>query len=127
MDFSSSPASSTIQADPKRLKQILVNLLNNAVKFTPEKGSVKLNVRADAKEGLMRFSVTDTGIGIDPANIEKLFNPFVQLDSSLSRQYEGSGLGLTLVKQLVEMHGGSIEVQSEVGVGSCFAFVLPLT
>ena len=97
------------------------------MKFTPEKGSVKLNVRADTKEGLMRFSVTDTGIGIDSANIEKLFKPFVQLDSSLSRQYEGSGLGLTLVKQLVEMHGGSIEVQSEVGAGSCFAFVLPLT
>lgn len=127
VDFSSSPAASTMHADPKRLKQILVNLLNNAVKFTPEHGSVKLTVQADAKEGLMRFSVTDTGIGIDSANIEKLFKPFVQLDSSLSRQYEGSGLGLTLVKQLVEMHGGSIEVQSEVGAGSCFAFVLPLT
>ncbi len=125
VEYSSSPAAATIFADPKRLKQILVNLLHNAVKFTPEKGKVKLEVQADAKEGLMRFSVTDTGIGIDPEDIQKLFKPFVQLDSSLSRQYEGTGLGLTLVKKLVEMHGGSVELQSEFGGGSCFAFVLP--
>jgi signal transduction histidine kinase len=98
---------------PRRLKQILINLLNNAVKFTPEKGQVTLDVQTDVKESLIRFSVTDTGIGIPPEGIQKLFHPFVQLDSGLSRPYEGSGLGLVLVKKMVEMHSGSIEVQSE--------------
>ncbi len=123
--YSSSPAVSTILADPKRLKQILVNLLHNAVKFTPERGNIKLEVQADVGEGLMRFSVTDTGIGIKPEDLQKLFKPFMQVDSNLSHQCEGSGLGLTLVKRLVEMHGGSVEVQSEFGRGSCFTFVLP--
>ena len=125
VEYSAHPATTTLIADPKRLKQILVNLLNNAVKFTPENGNVKLEVRADASAGLMRFSVTDTGIGITPEDQQKLFKPFVQVDSSLSRQYEGTGLGLILVKKLVEMHNGSIELQSESGKGSCFAFVLP--
>ena len=125
IDYFSSPATSRIYADPKRLKQILVNLLNNAVKFTPENGSVKLEVRADVSAGVMRFSVIDTGIGITPEDQQKLFKPFVQLDSSLSRQYEGSGLGLSLVKKLVEMHNGSIELQSEPEKGSCFSFTLP--
>jgi len=125
VNYSSSPASSTILADPKRLKQILINLLNNAVKFTPEKGTINLEVQTDSVRELMIFSIIDTGIGIDPKDIKKLFNSFVQLDSSLSRQYEGTGLGLTLVKKLVEMHGGSIEVQSEIGAGSRFTFMLP--
>ncbi|MBK8782663.1 MAG: PAS domain S-box protein [Anaerolineales bacterium] len=125
VEYSSRPASSTLIADPKRLKQILVNLLNNAVKFTPEKGRVKLDVLADAETGLMRFSVTDTGIGIAPEDQRKLFQPFVQVDSSLSRQYEGTGLGLMLVKKLVEMHNGSVEMKSEPGNGSCFTFTLP--
>jgi CheY-like chemotaxis protein len=112
-------------ADPRRLKQILINLLNNAVKFTPEKGKVTLEVQADAKESLMRFSVTDTGIGIHPEDIPKLFRPFVQLEGGLSRSYEGSGLGLALVKKMVEMHGGNIEVQSEPGMGSRFTFAVP--
>jgi CheY-like chemotaxis protein len=73
----------------------------------------------------MRFSITDTGIGIAPENQQKLFKPFIQLDSSLSRQYEGTGLGLSLVKKLVEMHGGNVELQSELGKGSRFAFSLP--
>ncbi|MBI5964404.1 MAG: PAS domain S-box protein [Chloroflexi bacterium] len=125
VEYSSSPAASTILADPKRLKQILVNLLNNAVKFTPENGTIKLTVRDQAKEGLMRFSISDTGIGITPENLQRLFKPFVQVDSSLSRQNEGTGLGLTLVKKLVEMHGGSVDVESEVGAGSQFSFTLP--
>ncbi|MBI5826025.1 MAG: PAS domain S-box protein [Chloroflexi bacterium] len=124
VEYSSSPAAA-IHADPKRLKQILVNLLHNAVKFTPDEGSVTLDVQADAAQGLMRFSITDTGIGISTEDQQKLFKPFVQVDSSLSRQYEGTGLGLTLVKKLVEMHGGSVELQSEPGKGSCFTFVLP--
>ena len=115
----------TMSVDPKRLKQILVNLLNNAVKFTPEKGKVSLEVQADAVRGEMRFSVSDTGIGIQENDLPKLFKPFVQLDGSLSRQYEGSGLGLMLVKQLVEMHNGRVHVESEVGRGSIFTVVLP--
>jgi PAS domain S-box-containing protein len=125
VEYSSSPAQSMIHADPKRLKQILVNLLSNAVKFTPEKGSVKLEVHADYKTGRIHFSVTDTGIGISPEDLQKLFKPFIQVDNSLSRQYEGTGLGLVLSKRMVEMHGGSIEVQSEAGLGSCFSFYLP--
>ncbi len=125
VEYSLSPSTPIIFADPKRLKQILVNLLNNAVKFTPEKGVVKLEVQADATAGLMRFSITDTGIGIDPKDLQNLFKPFFQVDSSLSRKYEGSGLGLTLVKKLVEMHGGSVNVESEAGKGSCFSFIIP--
>jgi CheY-like chemotaxis protein len=125
VEYSAYPAQAMIHADPRRLKQILVNLLSNAVKFTPEKGSIKLEVHADDKAGLMQFSVVDTGIGIDAEDLKKLFKPFVQVDSSLSRQYEGTGLGLVLSKKMVEMHGGSFEVQSEVGRGSRFSFILP--
>ncbi|MBI5953747.1 MAG: PAS domain S-box protein [Chloroflexi bacterium] len=115
-----------IFADPKRLKQILVNLLNNAVKFTPERGNIKLEVREDIEASQVQFSVTDNGIGIAPENLQKLFEPFVQLDSSLSRQHEGTGLGLSLVKKLVELHGGSVEVESELDRGSCFRVNIPI-
>jgi PAS domain S-box-containing protein len=125
VEYLLSESITTILADSMRLKQILVNLLNNAVKFTPENGRVQLAVQTDAKENLMRFSITDTGIGILAEDLPKLFKPFVQLDSSLSRAYEGSGLGLALVKKMVEMHGGSVDVQSQPGKGSCFSFVLP--
>lgn len=123
--YLSSDVDITVMADPRRLKQILINLLNNAVKFTSEHGEVQLEVRADASEGRLRFSITDTGLGISAEDLPKLFNPFVQLDGGLSRQYEGSGLGLALVKKMVEMHGGSVAVQSTPGLGSCFSFVLP--
>jgi PAS domain S-box-containing protein len=116
---------SQIFADPRRLKQILVNLLNNAVKFTPEKGRVKLEVQENTQTNQMQFSIQDTGIGIAPEDMKKLFKPFVQLDSSLSRQYEGTRLGLTMVKNLVEMHGGIVGLESEVGQGSNFYFTLP--
>jgi PAS domain S-box-containing protein len=125
VEYSSPPDSPSILVDPKRLKQILVNLLNNAVKFTPENGNITLKVQADAGRDQMRFSITDTGIGIAPDDLPKLFKPFVQLDSSLSRQYEGSGLGLMLAQKLVDMHGGSIQVESAVGRGSTFTVVLP--
>ena len=121
----SCPVFTRIQADPRLLKQILINLLNNAVKFTPRNGSVGLIVETDGQAGLMHFSVTDSGIGISPEDLPKLFQTFVQLDSKLSRQYEGTGLGLVLVKKMVEMHGGSIAVKSEVGTGSVFTFSLP--
>jgi PAS domain S-box-containing protein len=125
MLYVSSPYDTTLLADPKRIRQVLVNLLNNAVKFTPEKGTVTLEVDPYSQPGWMCFSVTDTGIGIAPEDLKKLFKPFVQLDSGLDRQYEGSGLGLVIVKQLVELHGGQMEVQSTPGQGSRFSFILP--
>ncbi|MBN1887029.1 MAG: GAF domain-containing protein [Thermoflexales bacterium] len=115
----------TVEADERRLKQILVNLLSNAVKFTPRGGAVGLDVKADVEQPAVHFSVWDTGIGIAPENVDKLFKSFVQLDSSLSRQYSGTGLGLALVRRLVDLHGGSVSVESALGQGSRFTVSLP--
>ena len=112
-------------ADPKRLKQILVNLLTNAVKFTPEGGRIGLNVAAPAGEEVVRFTVWDTGIGIAPEDERKLFRAFSQLDSGLTRAQEGTGLGLVLVSKLVELHGGSVTLESKPGEGSRFIVRLP--
>ncbi|WP_097654438.1 PAS domain S-box protein [Candidatus Chloroploca asiatica] len=115
----------TMTADGRRLKQILINLLSNAVKFTPSGGKVTLQVRGDAERQTIDFAVIDTGIGIAAADMKRLFKPFTQVDSSLARAHEGSGLGLALVMDLVELHGGSIKVVSEVGQGSTFTVRLP--
>ncbi|MDQ2101029.1 MAG: response regulator, partial [Tychonema bourrellyi B0820] len=122
--------------DERRMRQVLINLLNNAVKFTPNGGRITLEVSrqqrranpdsADSplqflvKESL-RIAVIDTGIGIASEHINKLFQPFIQIDGALNRQYQGTGLGLALVKRIVELHGGQVLLTSEVGVGSCFA------
>ncbi|MDG3495841.1 PAS domain S-box protein [Pseudanabaena catenata USMAC16] len=117
--------------DERRIRQVLINLLNNAVKFTPEYGQVRLEVtRKEAKgepdlQEYLRFVVIDTGIGIAPENIPKLFQPFIQIDSALNRKYTGTGLGLALVKQIVELHGGTVGLTSELGVGSSFAIEIP--
>jgi len=110
--------------DQRRLKQILVNLLSNAVKFTPQGGSIGLIVKGDLNRQQVNFIVHDNGIGIPEEDIQLLFKPFTQLDHSLSRQFEGTGLGLALVYHLVEMHGGSIQVESKVGSGSIFTISL---
>jgi PAS domain S-box-containing protein len=112
-------------ADPKRLKQILVNLLTNAVKFTPEGGRIGLTVAAPEGGDVVRFTVWDTGIGIAPENARKLFHAFTQIDSGLSRAQEGTGLGLALVAKLVELHGGNVALESELGQGSRFIVTLP--
>jgi PAS domain S-box-containing protein len=125
VSFSLDNKVSTMQADERRLKQLLVNLLSNAVKFTSEGGDVGLEVLGDAERQMVHFIVWDTGIGITRENIGRLFQPFVQLDSSLSRQYSGTGLGLSLVKRLAELHGGSVSVESKVGKGSRFTVSLP--
>ena len=114
-----------MMADPKRLKQMLVNLLSNAVKFTPAAGAVSLDVDVDAEAGAVHFNVLDTGIGIASEDMARLFRPFAQLDASLSRQHEGTGLGLALVQRLAELHGGSVSVESEVDKGSRFTISLP--
>lgn len=115
----------SIQADSRRLKQILLNLLSNAVKFTPEQGQIGLSFEGDKEQGIVVFQVWDTGIGIADDMMSKLFQPFVQLDSSLSRHYEGTGLGLALVKSLTDLHGGSVSVSSIIDQGSLFSITLP--
>ncbi|MEB3229486.1 MAG: PAS domain S-box protein [Leptolyngbyaceae bacterium] len=145
-----------IYADERRIRQVLINLLNNAVKFTPEHGQITLEVRyhppnhpfipivvasldqasahyrsydcATASESslpLVSISVIDTGIGIVAEHLDRLFQPFVQIDSALNRHYSGTGLGLALVKRIVELHNGAVSVVSEAGVGSCFTFTIP--
>jgi CheY-like chemotaxis protein/anti-sigma regulatory factor (Ser/Thr protein kinase) len=104
---------------------MLVNLLSNAVKFTPSGGKVSLEVELRPELSAVHFIVRDTGIGISVADLERLFQPFTQLDSRLNRQHEGAGLGLALVQCLVTLHGGSITVESEVGQGSSFTIALP--
>ena len=115
----------SLLADERRLKQILVNLLSNAIKFTPEGGQIGLEVKKDLAQEAVHFTVWDTGIGIAPEDLARLFQPFVQLDSKLARQYYGTGLGLSLVSRMTEMHGGGISVESEVGRGSRFTVSLP--
>jgi PAS domain S-box-containing protein len=119
------PAFVPFQADERQLIQILVNLLSNAVKFTPEGGAIGLEVVGNAEHGAIHFMIWDTGIGIANEDLERLFQPFAQLDSGLSRQYPGTGLGLALVRRLADLHGGSISVESEPGQGSRFTVSLP--
>ena len=114
-----------LEADERRLKQILVNLLSNAVKFTPDGGQVGLEVMGDSTQQTITFTVWDTGIGIAEEDTGRLFQPFVQLDSRLSRQYAGTGLGLALVYRLTKLHGGSVSLESKVGQGSRFIISLP--
>lgn len=117
--------------DELRIRQVLINLLSNAVKFTPNGGRITLEVSQvhtevpSTTQQYLRISIIDTGIGIAPTDIPRLFQPFIQIDSSLNRQYSGTGLGLALVKRVVELHKGKVNVSSQVGVGSCFMIDLP--
>ncbi len=122
------PGLETVSADERKLKQVLYNLLSNAVKFTNDGGRVGVTARRARREvEVVEIAVEDSGIGIAAADMGKLFNPFTQIDASLARHYEGTGLGLMIVKRLVELHGGGIEVTSEIGKGSRFSFWLPLS
>jgi signal transduction histidine kinase/CheY-like chemotaxis protein/nitrate/nitrite-specific signal transduction histidine kinase len=119
----------TVTADPMRIRQVLLNLLSNAAKFTNE-GSITLQaVEVEETEdeiGYMQVNVIDTGIGISEEDIEKLFEAFSQVDASTTRAVGGTGLGLSITRSLVEMHGGRVWVESEVGAGSTFSFTIPL-
>lgn len=147
-----SPEVEFFKADPLRMRQVLVELLNNAVKFTPIGGQVSLNVKtepplgeivtssnnvakisdliSDNQEVLnnhswIYFEVTDTGLGIAPSDQNRLFQVFTQIDSGLNRNYEGIGIGLAIVKQIVELHRGDIKLSSQIGRGSCFTVSIP--
>jgi len=121
------PRPVTVTVDPGRLHQVLLNLLSNAIKFTADGGHITLSARVEDGGRHARVAVSDTGIGIAPEDQARLFQEFVQLDASAARRYEGTGLGLALSKRLVELHGGTIGVDSELGRGSTFWFTLPCT
>jgi signal transduction histidine kinase len=111
-------------ADRRILKQTLVNLLSNAVKFTPQGGRVTVRAHCDPATGYA-LSIADTGIGIAPADIPKALSRFAQIDARLDRRFEGTGLGLPLSKAFAELHGGSLELESEVGVGTTVTIRFP--
>jgi signal transduction histidine kinase len=114
--------------DPVKIRQVLINLAGNALKFT-ESGRVRIEagcVRVDADAADMRVAVSDTGIGIAPDKIDLVFEKFRQADASTTRKFGGTGLGLAISKQLVELMGGSIRVESRPGQGSTFSFTLPM-
>ena len=123
--FKVEPDFTNLQADRSRLIQILYNLVSNAIKFTPEGGKVSVYCKKSGNRALI--SVTDTGIGISSEDQIKLFQPFTQIDASSAKQYCGTGLGLALVKKIVNLHQGDIWVESDLGKGSTFLFTIPLT
>ncbi|NDU85491.1 MAG: GAF domain-containing protein [Ferrovum sp.] len=119
----------TAYLDAGKLQQVWVNLIGNAIKFTPDKGHIEVgfSITGEDTSALLKGWVRDSGIGIDAANIERIFQPFVQVEGGLTREYGGTGLGLTLVRRLLEMQGGSIQVESQPGTGSLFSFTLPVS
>ena len=125
------PQMPVIAADAEKLDAVITNLLSNALKFTPSGGSVRIVAQRQAGiaggDEFIRVSVDDTGIGIAPENYSRLFQRFSQIDGSTSRQFAGTGIGLALAKEVVELHGGDIHVESTPGRGSCFWFTLPVS
>ncbi|MEM7333707.1 MAG: ATP-binding protein, partial [Chloroflexota bacterium] len=117
------PHSTEISSDKRRVEQILINLVNNGIKFT-DRGTVQ--VQTKVQDDWLLVKVIDTGIGIKEKDIEKLFNPFQQIETGLNRVHEGTGLGLSICQRLVHLLGGEISVVSEWGMGSTFSFILPL-
>ena len=126
MTFEVAQGLDTMIGDERKIKQVLFNLLGNAVKFIPDGGTIHVKAALADDKDFVKYSVSDTGIGISTEDQNKLFKPFEQIDSRLTRKYKGTGLGLSLCKQLVELHGGRIWVESEAGKGSNFIFVIPM-
>jgi len=125
VSYSMQPASIFLMGDGRRLKQMVVNLLGNAIKFTQDGGRLGIDVFGDEQKHELMISVWDEGIGIEAQDLPRLFQPFIQLDTSLSRQHSGTGLGLSLVQRLAELHRGRVEVQSAPGKGSRFTIYMP--
>jgi len=113
-----------LRADDRKLNQVLLNLLSNAIKFTPAGGTVSVRVLVE-NDGDVLTRVSDTGIGIAKHELERVFEPFVQLDSSLARKYEGTGLGLALSRKWIELHGGRLVLESDLGMGTVAEIRLP--
>jgi len=129
LSASCAPGVTTVRADYQRIRQVVINLLGNAFKFTTDGGTVALGATLDptaGAHGAVVISVVDSGIGIKDEDLARLFRPFEQLEPSLTKQYEGTGLGLALSRNIVERHGGRIWAESVVGRGSTFHFTLPL-
>jgi signal transduction histidine kinase len=126
MDFHS-PESVIITADADKLTQLLYILLDNAIKYTPDGGEVTLSLRIEPfkQQRMLTISVKDTGIGIPPESLDRIFDRFYRVDKARSRQQGGHGLGLSIAKWIVDAHGGNIHVQSEVGKGSEFIVKIP--
>jgi signal transduction histidine kinase len=120
----SPPSAAMVNLDLRKFKQVLYNLLSNAVKFSHEEGVVKLAIALDAKDRL-QIQVKDSGIGIKDDDLPRIFREFEQLESEASRRFPGTGLGLALTKKIVELHNGSIRVQSQFGKGSTFSITMP--
>ena len=116
---------SAITGDPNRLQQIVWNLLSNAIKFTPQGGVVTLSAQPAPASGWVALSVSDTGIGIPPEQIDNALSAFGQVDNPFTRSQEGTGLGLPIVKSLVELHGGQFSIESAVGKGTTITMVMP--
>ena len=115
-----------LKTDQKRLKQVLLNLFSNAVKFTPAGGFITLYAWKDVSRNSLVIEVQDTGIGIEEKDISKVMATFGQIESHLSRKYEGTGLGLPLCNKLVQLMGGNMHIKSKIGEGTTVAVVLPL-
>jgi signal transduction histidine kinase len=126
LECSGAQAAPVVWADERKLKQVLINLLDNAIKFTPEGGSVTLESRQDMGAQTVEIVVSDTGIGIAEADIPTCLAPFGQADVSLARKNQGTGLGLPLSKQFIELMGGALTVESAVGKGTRVTVRLPL-
>ena len=138
LDLNGTPE--TIEADERKLKQIMFNLLSNAVKFTGDSGQIQVSSKliSEGETGeigerelalrkSLQISVSDSGIGIDKEDLERIFFHFEQIDNSKSKEHAGTGLGLALTRNLIELHGGRIWAESEgIGKGSCFRFTIPL-
>src|SRR5262249_44195142 len=126
------PGLPLVLGDRDKIRQVLLNLLGNAVKFTPEGGKIEVSASlgplTPTSEGgpAVRVSVRDSGIGVPPEHQKRVFDPFFQVDNTSTREYGGTGLGLSIVKRLVEAHGGAVWVESDAGRGSTFAFSVPL-
>ncbi len=113
-----------LRADDRKLKQVLINLMSNAIKFTPDGGAVMVTARPEPGGGLA-IAVSDNGVGISEHDLSRVFSPFVQVDADLDRRYEGTGLGLPLTKAIVELHGGTVTLESRPGVGTTATVRLP--